>query len=133
MKIHTNRNGSDRLLRSRTRAFAGAGVASVLAIASLAVVGVLPAAATTGSASAISISTATTNIVLNEAFTVDVNLTGGTSGDDVITITTSAGCTLGGTDSATFGSANPMVFNDVTFTAGTSCTLSAADNNSVDT
>jgi hypothetical protein len=57
----------------------------------------------------------------------NVETTGYTGASDTIALTTSIGCTLGGTDTAT--AANGVAtFSGVTITAGTNCTLTATDS-----
>jgi len=133
MNIRTNQPGRGRSLHSRARTALGAGVASILVLAGVALVGVLPASAAP-TATGITITTQPTpgSAFLNENISMGVTLGGSPTsgaGGDVVTITTpTAGCTVGGTDSFTYSGTNPMTLDGIKFTAGTSCALTATDN-----
>jgi hypothetical protein len=118
MKVN-NRSAGRRSMSSRAKSLIGVGLGTALLLGGVALVGVLPAAAT----ATLTFSTAPTGGTAGSALpTFDVS--GGTSGD-VINITSS--CTLsGGTDSGTYAS-SPLAFSNVIITTGASCTITATD------
>ncbi len=123
MDIKMNRKGSGRSVHSKARGLLGAGAASVLAIASLALVGVLPAAASATLAFA---GLPSGSIAAGSTFGFTVIETGGTATDS---ITISSSCTLTGTLTET-ASGGTATFAGVAIDTSGSCTLTASDTTS---
>jgi hypothetical protein len=123
MDIKMNRKGSGRSVHSKARGLLGAGAASVLVIASLALVGVLPAAATATLAFG---GLPSGSIAAGSTFGFTVAETSGTATDS---ITISSSCTLTGTLTET-ASGGTATFAGVAIDTSGSCTLTATDTTS---
>ncbi len=126
MNIKINRRGPGRSVHSRAKALLGVGAASVLVVAGIALAGVLPASAATSlTFSALS----PTSVFANEAFSFNITVNGGTSGD-TITIT-STNCTFGAGETLVGTYTSGVVdFSGIEFTtANAACNLTATDNN----
>jgi hypothetical protein len=118
------------MFRSRAISLVGAGAASALVIASLALIGVLPASA---AASTLVFSTQPpTTIAAGANMTFAVNVTAGGASGDTIAIT-SSNCTLAqnGNLTGTY-TASPVTFTNVVIDTGTSCNLIASDTTTSD-
>jgi hypothetical protein len=140
MAILKNRGGG-RSLRSTVHKVLSVGACSALLVGGALLVTASPASAagtpakiayTSGPPSAATLGVAISNLSVSvEDSGSNVVTTGAGSTDSITISTSSAGCTLGGTDTVT-ASSGVATFSALTITAGTSCALTATDNTGAD-
>ncbi|HEY1761667.1 MAG TPA: hypothetical protein VGG17_03635 [Acidimicrobiales bacterium] len=113
-----------RRVRSRIGSVVGIGVASMLVLAGVSLVGVLPASAT----AALTFSNVPASGIANQSLaTFTVNIGSGGSSGDTVTVS-SSDCTIsGGTITGSTTGTTATFSSDVTITGGGSCILTATD------